>query len=231
MVVTGGATGIGAATARLLGRLGADVAIFDREDSSEVERDILSEGGRCTSAVLDVTDTERVHECISALGPISAAVISAGITTQTDWLDEGWPTSYEAIMAVNLKGAIECARACFVGMRESGGGSIVLVGSLAGRSGGLTATAQYAASKGGLHAFARWLARKGGGLGIRANAVAPASIRTPMMQGREVDLSNIPLGRMGEADEVAAAIAFLCSDASSFITGVVLDVNGGVYMG
>ena len=130
---------------------------------------------------------------------------------------------------MNLKGAIDFARAACVAMAGHGG-RIVLVSSLAGVNGGLIASPHYVASKGGLNAFVKWLARRYGPEGVLVNAVAPASVRTPMMRGQEVDLSRIPLGRMAEPEEVAGPILFLCSPAASYVTGVVLNVNGGVWI-
>jgi NAD(P)-dependent dehydrogenase (short-subunit alcohol dehydrogenase family) len=109
-------------------------------------------------------------------------------------------------------------------------GRIVLVGSLAGRMGGLIAGPHYVASKGAVHALVKWLARQAAPHNVLVNGVAPASVETPLMQGQPVDLARIPLGRMGQPEEVAGPIAFLCSAAASYVCGVVLDVNGGVYM-
>ena len=106
----------------------------------------------------------------------------------------------------------------------------MLVGSLAGRMGGLIAGPHYVASKGAVHALVKWLARQAGPHNVLVNGVAPASVETPMMRGRPVDLSRIPLGRMARPDEVAWPIAFLCSAAASYICGAMVDVNGGVYM-
>jgi 3-oxoacyl-[acyl-carrier protein] reductase len=102
---------------------------------------------------------------------------------------------------------------------------------LAGRTGGLIAGPHYVASKGAVHALVKWFARQTGPKNVLVNGVAPASIETPMMRERPVDLERIPLGRMGRAEEIAWPIAFLCSDAASYICGAMIDVNGGVYMG
>ena len=133
-------------------------------------------------------------------------------------------------MAVNVLGPIHAARAFLPGMIERRSGRIVLVGSLAGRMGGLIAGPHYVASKGGVHALVKWLARQAGPHNVLVNGVAPASVDTPMMRDRPVDLGRIPLGRKAEPEEIAWPIAFLCSDAASYVCGIVLDVNGGVYM-
>ena len=120
-------------------------------------------------------------------------------------------------MQVNLLGSLHFARALLPGMVERGWGRMVFVGSLAGRMGGLIASPHYVASKGGLLAVVKWLARKGAPHGVAVNGVAPASVRTPLMADRPVDLARIPAGRMAEPEEVAWPIAFLCSDAASYI--------------
>jgi NAD(P)-dependent dehydrogenase (short-subunit alcohol dehydrogenase family) len=107
---------------------------------------------------------------------------------------------------------------------------MVLIGSLAGRIGGVIASAHYVAAKAGLHALVKWLAKRGAPHGVLVNGIAPGPIDTEMTRGQRFDLSLIPLGRMGVADEVAWPIAFLCSPAAGYITGTVLDVNGGLYM-
>ena len=115
-------------------------------------------------------------------------------------------------------------------MIERRSGRIVMVGSLAGRMGGLIAGPHYVASKGGVHALVKWLARQAGPHGVLVNGVAPASVETPLMSEQPVDLERIPLGRKARPEEIAWPIAFLCSAASSYICGAVLDINGGVYM-
>lgn len=146
--------------------------------------------------------------------------------------EDGWDDAFRQVIDVNLKASIDLSRGAFECMtnRPSGtGGRIVLVSSLAGRNGGLSASPHYVASKGGLNAFIKWLAKQGAPHGILVNGVAPASVATPMMDGRNVDPASIPLGRMAVPEEIAGPIAFLCAPASSYITGTILDVNGGVY--
>ena len=224
IVVTGAASGIGAATAEVCARLGASVVAADAAP-------IDARAGLAEAVRLDVTDRAAVEALAARLGPVEALVVSAAVCPFDDWQDAGWDEAFDRVIDVNLKGAIHCARAFMPGMMTRGRGRIVLVGSLAGKTGGLIASAHYAASKGGLHALVRWLAQRGAPAGVLVNGVAPASIATPMMEGRPVDLARIPLRRMGAAEEVARPIAFLCSDAASYICGTVLDVNGGVWMG
>ena len=133
-------------------------------------------------------------------------------------------------MAVNLHGPIHFARAYLPGMAERRHGRMVLIGSVAGRIGGVKASAHYVASKGGLHALVKWLARRGAPHDVLVNGIAPGVIETEMTRGQRIDPAQVPLGRNGRPEEIAWPIAFLCSPAASYITGTVLDVNGGLYM-
>jgi NAD(P)-dependent dehydrogenase (short-subunit alcohol dehydrogenase family) len=115
-------------------------------------------------------------------------------------------------------------------MTLRGHGRMVLVGSVAGRMGGLAASAHYVASKGGLHALVRWLAKRGAAHGVLVNGIAPGAIETEMTREQRIDPAQIPQGRKGRPEEVAWPIAFLCSAAAGYVSGTVLDVNGGLYM-
>jgi NAD(P)-dependent dehydrogenase (short-subunit alcohol dehydrogenase family) len=134
------------------------------------------------------------------------------------------------VMDVNVRGVVNVARVCLPVMRERRAGRIVIVGSVAGRMGGLRASPHYVAAKGGVHAVVKWLARRGAPDGVLVNGVAPGATVSPMTEGQEFDIDGIPLGRMARPEEIAWPIAFLCSDAASYVCGTVLDVNGGVYM-
>jgi NAD(P)-dependent dehydrogenase (short-subunit alcohol dehydrogenase family) len=229
MLVTGAASGIGAATARCAAACGARVHLADlsEEVASRAEEIEQAATPRCC----DVADPGEVEALVRAVGPVDALVHAAGICPFDDWLDPGFAEALDRVLAVNLKSALHLARVILPGMVERRRGRIVLVGSLAGKTGGLIAGPHYVAAKGGLHALVKWLAQQGGPHGILANGIAPASIETPMMDGRPVDTGRIPLRRKGLPEEVAWPIVFLCSPAASYVTGVVLDVNGGVSMG
>jgi NAD(P)-dependent dehydrogenase (short-subunit alcohol dehydrogenase family) len=226
ILVAGAASGIGAATARVCAGLGAEMILADIADASRLVQEIP----QAIAYRADISSRSEVERLLEAIGPLDAVVANAAICPWDDWLDDNWDESFARVMQVNVLGTIHLARAALPRLAARGNGRMVLVGSVAGRMGGLIAGPHYVASKGGVHALVRWLARRAAPMGVLVNGVAPASIVTPLMRGRSVDIERIPLGRMGQPAEVAWPIAFLCSDAASYICGVVLDVNGGVFM-
>ena len=231
-LVIGADGGIGRATARVFASLGARLLLADLEAPEALASELAVGGAEATAVACDVRSREAIEATVAAAGDLDVLVYLAAIARfDYDWREPGWDDVFDEVIAVNLRGAVQAARAAMPGMAARGWGRIVLVGSLAGKSGGLIAGAPYAASKGGLHALVKWLARRGGPDNVLVNGVAPASTMTPMMEGRPVDLRNIPLGRMSRPEEIAWPIAFLCSDAASYMTGAVIDVNGGVFMG
>lgn len=232
ILVVGAAGGIGRATAKVLAAQGASLFLADREAPVALAEEVCDAGRSATALAVDVAERGSVEALASGTGAIDGLVYLAAICPWgDDWAEDGWDATFDRVMAVNLRGAIHCARAVLPAMARRGGGRIILVGSLAGKTGGLIAGAHYTASKGGLHALVKWLAQRGGPDGVLVNGVAPASTATPMMDGQAVDLRRIPLRRMSRPEEVAWPIAFLCSDAASYVCGTILDVNGGVYMG
>jgi NAD(P)-dependent dehydrogenase (short-subunit alcohol dehydrogenase family) len=160
----------------------------------------------------------------------NAGIVATGPVTEIS--AEAW----DRTLAINLKGVFLCCKAVFPWMIRQRNGRIVNIASAAGkRGGGMHGNACYAASKGGVIAFTKSIAREGGPYNIRANAVSPALIDTDMIGGLAPEkleslLENLPLRRKGSADEVAAAVCFLASDASSFMTGEIMDVDGGLMM-
>jgi NAD(P)-dependent dehydrogenase (short-subunit alcohol dehydrogenase family) len=222
-VVTGGARGIGAATARALERSGARVAIFDLHDSEDVPVDVTSE-----SAV-----KEAFARVAGEFGGVDILVNNAGRVARKPAVElevEQW----QAVIDVNLTATFLCSRVAQPYMKTRGGGSIVNVASIMGLSGGLFPNASYQASKGGVVNLTRALALEWASDGIRVNAVAPTFVDTEMTAAifSNPDLINTvmehtPLGRLPVADDVAAAILFLCSDAARCITGIVLPVDSG----
>jgi NAD(P)-dependent dehydrogenase (short-subunit alcohol dehydrogenase family) len=230
ILITGAAGGIGETTARVCAALGATLLLVDQRPSDGLARQLNEAGGDAQAFPCDVTSRSEVEALAASTGPVDALVLAAGICPWDDWQEPGWDEVFDEVIAVNLHGPIHCARAWLPGMIERRRGRMVLIGSVAGRIGGLIASAHYVASKGGLHALVKWLAKRGAPHGVLVNGIAPGPIETAMTRGQRFDVSPIPLGRMGVADEIAWPIAFLCSPAAGYITGAVLDVNGGLYM-
>jgi NAD(P)-dependent dehydrogenase (short-subunit alcohol dehydrogenase family) len=230
VLITGAAGGIGLRTAHACAALGAELLLTDRLPTEALARELRQSGARAEPLVCDVTNRAEVERVAAGTGAVDALVLAAGICPWDDWQEPGWDEVFDEVIAINLHGPIHCARAWLPGMIERRRGRMVLVGSVAGRIGGLVASAHYVASKAGLHGLVKWLAKRGAPHGVLVNGIAPGPIDTAMTQGQQFDLSRIPLGRMGVADEIAWPIAFLCSPAAGYITGTVLDVNGGLYM-
>lgn len=231
ILVTGAASGIGASASAICAGLGAEMILVDRQPCDPVVSGIKEQGGSAIAHRADVSVRAEIERLREDVGAVDALILSAAVSPfGEDWLAPDWDASFERVMNVNVRGVLNVARAFLSGMAARGQGRVVLVGSLAGRTGGLIAGPHYAASKGAVHALVKWLARHAAPRGILVNGVAPASIETPMMDGQPVDLARIPLGRMGRADEVGWPIAFLCSAAASYVCGVIIDVNGGVHM-
>jgi NAD(P)-dependent dehydrogenase (short-subunit alcohol dehydrogenase family) len=237
-VVTGAASprGIGRATARLLAEHGATVAIVDlRAAESEAAAAELGEGHRGYGCDVGHRGTAlaTAQRILSELGRIDSLFNFAGISRSTKVMDIG-DEEYDAVMRINLGGTMNMCQAVIPSMREAKRGAIICVGSVAAlRGGGLFGSSHYAASKGGVHSLAKALARELGPDGIRVNAIAPGLIDTDIFQGKLTEdkrreiVAGIPLGRVGQPQDVAELAVFLASDAASYITGTIIDINGG----
>jgi 3-oxoacyl-[acyl-carrier protein] reductase len=240
ILVTGGSRGIGRAIAKGLARAGADVAFSYRERRDEAEKtlaDIEATGRRGLALPMDVSDRASVEaaakDAHAAFGSLSILVNNAGINKPTDF-DQVSDADWDQILATNLKGPFVCAQVFLPLLAKSGGGSIVHIGSVSGQYGG-PRTAHYAASKAGLISLAQVIARFGAQHKVRSNIVSAGLIQSDMaaagMQAASVQKAaeQILLKRFGTTDEVADAVVFLASDASSYITAQTLNVNGGLY--
>jgi len=238
-VVTGGGRGIGKAIVLELAAAGADVAVFEVDENSAagVVSEVEKMGRRCRAFGLDVSRfgavQENVNKILDLWGGIDIVVNNAGITRDALLLrmsEEDW----DAVVNVNLKGAFNLCRAVARSMLKQKSGCIVNIASIVGMMGN-AGQANYAASKGGVISLTKALAKEFSPRGIRVNAVAPGFIATAMTDKIPADLrekmaGNIPLGRMGQPEDVSRAVLFLVSPASGYITGQVLVVDGGMYM-
>lgn len=229
-VVTGAARGIGAAAALELARAGADLALFDLDEPTPTAQAALALGRKASATALDVTDREAVEAVIGGLPRIDVLVTSAGVYGEPIPIADMDDAEMDRVVGVNLKGTLWTMRAALPALRRRGG-RIVSVGSAAGEVGGVASGPQYVSSKGGLHAMVKWLARMEAKHNVAACAVAPGAIETDMIAGKGYSGDYCPLGRLGTAQDVATVVAFLASPAAAYMTGTVVDVNGGFYMG
>ncbi len=236
VLVTGARGGIGAAVARACGALGAELALVDLEAPHALRDELEEEGIRSRSYGADVTRRDTLEAVARAEPGITAAVACAGICPlEHDWLEDeaAWDRELFQVMDVNVLGVLNVARTWLPRMQAAGRGRLVLIGSIAGRMGGTSPIVQphYVASKGGVHALVWWLARRSAPHGVRVNGVAPGPVATSMTATTPYPAQTFPLGRIGRPEEIAWPVAFLCAPASSYCSGVVLDVNGGLHVG
>ena len=216
-LVTGGASGLGAATADRLRNDDIEVVTLDRDPAADV--------------VVDITDADGVLKAVAAMGPIDILINSAGIVGPNLPLWEVPPTDWARTFEVNVEGTFHVCRAAVPGMVERGWGRIVNFSSMAGKDGNPNLSA-YSASKAAVIALTKSLGKELATTGVLVNAIAPAVIDTPMNATTAPEVlahitSLIPMRRVGTADEVAELVAWLASDKCSFSTGAVYDISGG----
>src|SRR6476660_1140080 len=237
-LVTGGASGIGAAIARRLAAEGAEVTVGDLnlEGATEVAGEISG-----LPIELDVTDLGSAQAAVESAGaPIDILVNNAG-TDEFGFFTQTTPEQWEKVISVNLRGVLFCTYAALPGMQEAGYGRIVSIASEAGRVGS-KGSAVYSAAKGGVIAFTKVMARENARFGITANAIAPGPIETPLLMAAkqlgevgekiiETMKGQTQMRRLGQPEEVAAAVAFLASDDASYVTGETVGGSGGLGMG
>jgi 3-oxoacyl-[acyl-carrier protein] reductase len=239
-IITGAARGIGKAIALTFIREGAKVALvdIDQKQLEALRNEIERRKGESISISCDITKSPEVQEMVNqvkkAFGRIDILVNNAGIirrgtietVTEEDW---------DRVIAVNLKGTFNCCKATFETMKQQRYGKIVSISSISGKLGDITSAPGYGPSKAGIDALSKTLAKQLAPYGINVNVVSPHAIETEMSaqwseERRKEIIASIPLGRLGKPEDVAEAVLFLVSDSASFITGEILDVNGGALM-
>ncbi len=234
-IVTGGARSLGKADAEVLAGEGCRVAILDLngEGAEEAAKEITAAGGVSRGYACDVRDAARVGEVVAAVerdfGPVSICVNNAGLIYTMGQLKDTRPEDWELNLAVNLTGTFNVTRTVFPGMRERRWGRIVCMASIAGLMGGFGQTA-YATTKMGLVGFAKSVALEGARANVTCNVIAPGIVgpnaKLSPMYDRMV--KRVAMQREGEPEDIAWAIAFLCSERARYITGAVLTVTGGM---
>ena len=238
-VITGAASkrGLGLATARMFASEGARVAILDL-DAGQAAAAAADIGNQHIGLACNVTDLAQckraIEEVIGAFGQIDVLVNNAGITQPLKFM-EIKPENYEAVTDVSLRGTLYMSQAVVPHMRERKSGSIVCLSSVsAQRGGGVFGGPHYSAAKAGVLGLAKAMARELGPDQIRVNCITPGLIQTDITAGKLTDemkrdiLKGIPLSRLGDAKDVAGVCLFLASDLSSYVTGAVIDINGGM---
>jgi 3-oxoacyl-[acyl-carrier protein] reductase len=239
-LVTGASQGIGRACALALASAGATVALAARNEAklAEVAAEIEAAGGKAAAFALDVASEESIKTGSNAIldkfGKVEILVNNAGIT-RDDLVLRMKRVDWDDVVATNLTGAFLLTQALLRAMLKNRWGRIINISSVVGRS-GQAGQVNYAATKAGLIGLTRSLAREVGARGITVNAVAPGYIETPMTAVLNAEqtaamLATIPLGRAGSDSDIASAVLYLASEGAGYVTGAVLDVNGGMFMG
>ena len=236
-LITGARRGIGRAIALKLAENGADCIVLARTSPEELAQEIRGFGRRALALAVDVADNEAVEaafkSAIAEMGGLDILVNNAGITDDTLLMRmklEQW----QRVLDTNLSGAFYCTKAAMRPLLKSAGGRIINISSVVGQMGN-AGQANYAASKAGLIGFTKSIAKELGSRGVTVNAIAPGFISTDMTAELSDDvkaalLPQIPLGKLGEADDIAHAALYLASDAARYVTGQVLNVDGGMVM-
>jgi 3-oxoacyl-[acyl-carrier protein] reductase len=239
-IVTGGSRGIGRAISLAFAKEGADVAIIyleKEQEAKEVINEITAVGRKCMAFNVDVSDFEEVNAIVEVVvetfGQIDILVNNAGITRDIT-LKKMSKEMWDEVIDVNLNGVFNCTKAVTDHMRKRKTGRIINISSIIGFTGNIGQT-NYAAAKSGILGFTKALAREVARVGITVNAIAPGFINTDMMKTipeniKRQLLEQMPMGRFGEPHEVANVAVFLALEDSSFITGTVVHINGGLYM-
>lgn len=233
-VVTGAARGIGREVGLELARAGAEVHVVDVNDPAETAAEIRAAGSEATAHVVDVADRAAVEALMRTVGSadnrLDVLVTCAAVYGRTTSAEDLSEDEVDHVLDVNVKGTLWSVRAALPWLRQRGG-RVVCIGSVAGKIGGVLAGPHYVASKGAVHAMVKWLAKTEAAHDIIANGIAPGVVDTEMIAGRGYQPEYCPLGRFAQPEEIARVAAFLASPAASYMTGTIVDVNGGHAMG
>jgi 3-oxoacyl-[acyl-carrier protein] reductase len=242
-LITGASSGIGAATAVLFAELGANVIVGFHKNAAgaaQVVEQISASGGRAKAVMADVRLASEIArlatEAEQAFGPIDILVNNAGWLVERQTLAQVTEARWDEIMDLNVKSALLCSQALAPGMAARRKGAIINIVSIAGRNGGGPGAGAYATAKGGLIALTKSMAKELAPQGVRVNAVSPGVIDTPFHEVFSTPemlanfVKTIPMGRVGTSREVANVIAFVASDAASYLAGETIEVNGGQLM-
>ena len=230
-LITGGAGGMGRAIAKAFKEAGARVVATDRAGKEDIGEGIEYRRYDVTSR----SETDQVIDAVlAAHGKVDILVLCAGIIARTP-LGESSDEEWDDILSVNVRGVVNPTRKLFPLMCQRGFGKILAAGSIAAKNGGVASGPAYVASKSAVHGMMRWMAKAGAPHGVYANTLAPGPVETAMwanVTGNVAPSANatVPLGRYGNADDIAQAALFLCSPASNWITGTSLDISGGMWM-
>lgn len=228
-LVTGAGGGIGKVICKALVREGARVVASDLEEpvfNFKYDKNLVF----FKSDVTRESQVKKlVENTVNHFGRIDIFINSAGVVSATPISDlsvEEW----DQVLNVNLKGTFLCCKHVLAQMEKQKYGKIICMGSLAGKIGGVATGPHYVASKAGIHGLVKWLARAGAENGILVNCIVPGQVRTAMLDKLNLSSIKIPVGRLGEPEDVAELVVFLSSDASNFITGALINLNGGILM-
>ena len=233
IVVTGAASGIGRATAHVIAQLGGSLVLSDVASLRAVRAELEQSGAQVETLEADLGERGVIARLLQH-GPIRGLAHCAAIYSGKPVQEEADVAArFARTMDINCRGPVELSSACAEHMAAHGGGSIVVLGSVAGRTGGTSSKTpiDYAASKGAVHTAVRWLSRNVVGRGVLVNGIAPGPVTTPMTAGVSIDPAALPMGRFARPEEIAWVAAFLLSPAASYISGAIFDVNCGAFVG
>jgi 3-oxoacyl-[acyl-carrier protein] reductase len=235
VIVSGASRGIGRAISEALAREGANVATIDVLSTADTAAAVEAIGRKSLQIQCNIRKKVDIETAIDRIantwGHIdilvnNASVLGNSCKAFSEYLEEEW----DSLLQTNLRGTFLMTQAVWPHMKRQKFGKIICLGSIAGRIGGILAGPHYCASKGGIHAFVKWAAKKGAVSGIYVNGIAPGPIVTPMTENEPYKDEMVPLGRLGQPQDIAEVAVFLASQASNFITGNIIDVNGGILM-